>query len=228
MGETELPEEQKLALQFSKAATILLSDWPPPEIKTLDALLFHARAAGDEDGLFELAAELTDGTPARVWWVAINGSDDRRFGGIKPGEAWPGHDNYAFRLKSAGVNRVRSSQWALHTREENSAFLELAIEQDWRVVAVLCQPHQAVRTMLGMVQAMAQRNHWLRVYVITPRSTSWEKEVFGRQGRVLEPRRDHIDDEFGAVLRYLDSGELGTFEELFEYLLRRERIPWAA
>lgn len=206
------------SLTMFQAATVLSSDWPTTE--GVDGLFFHARSFGDDDGLFKIAADFH----ARGARVVINGSCGERQVGTKPGEAWPGKAAYLERLRAVGVADTLSSEPAFNTKQENEMFLKLAVEKKWRSAAILTQPHQMLRAFLGMVKSMATCNYWVRVYAVAPKFTDWCKEVHGSQGAKAMLRFDHIEEEFKRIPLYQQKGDLATFEELFEYLKRRESI----
>ncbi|MBI2588509.1 hypothetical protein HYW31_02215 [Candidatus Berkelbacteria bacterium] len=211
-------DEWMTTLAFIQATTLLLSDYPTEK---MDVIFFHGRAEGDDDNLFELAADLFRENKTK--FIALNGSDGQRLGGVIPDESWPGKSYYTKRLKEQGIDcqRIIYSRPALHTREENDAFLELARTRDFQVAAILTQPHQILRVMLGIIQSMTDHDYWIRIYPINPKSTSWWKPVYGSQGKKQLPRFEHIEEEFQRVLLYQRSGTLTTFECLFNYLRRR-------
>lgn len=203
-----------------QATTVLLSDWPAEKV---DALFFHGRSHGDDDGLFELVAELVTG--GMVGHVALNGSDGERLGDSRPGVAWPGKQIYMDRLAAFGIGKaIVCSRPAFHNKDENEAFLEFAMARGWRTGIVLTQPHQLLRTFLGMVKSMAVHGYWMRAYAVAPKSTAWWKDVFGSQGAESKRRFLHIEEEFKRVPLYQQKGDLATFDELFEYLKRRSEI----
>jgi hypothetical protein len=204
-------------LEVYQAVLVLLSEWPTEPV---EALFFHGRSYGDDDGLFEIAADLSKNGIADC--VVVNGSNGERVGSTVPREAWPGKDEYTERLKSLGVENIVYSAPAFTTRHENDVFLNLAFEKSWTKVCVLCQPHQALRTMLGFVKAMIERDHFLRIYTVTPESTSWSRMVHGSQGAKHLTRFEHIEEEWRRIensSQYRREGvNLATFEELLGYL----------
>ena len=206
-----------LPLAVFRATTVLLSDWPSEQV---DALFFHGRSHGDDDGLFEIAAEFyRHGTR-----IVLNGSDGERRGGITPGEAWPGKAPWTERLKALGVTDIVYSEPAFDSKQENEAFLDLAMNRGWKSGAILTQPHQAVRAFLGMVKSMADHGYWMRVYAVSPKSTLWWKPVYGSQGAAEILRFGHIEEEFNRIRPYQQKGDLACFAILFDYLQRRSEI----
>ena len=103
-----------------QATCLVLADEPREPV---NAIFFHAQTAGNEEGLFELVADLLSGGRAR--YVVLNGSRGERFGGTIPGEAWPGYDVYHGRLIAMGVSedRIVRAGPGMHTFEEAEAFL---------------------------------------------------------------------------------------------------------
>lgn len=210
--------DTSLALDFYRATLMLLADSLPSKV---DVVFFHARSYGDEDGLFELIENLYK--EDTISNVLILGTDGRREGGTKPGESWPGRDVWTKRLQDLGIiNRVYLSDEAHHSRSESDVFLKKAREQGWKSAIVLTQPHQILRVILGTIKSMSESNNWIRIYALTPKSTSWEKKVFGSQGKKLLQRFEHIKEEFVRISRYQKLGQLAKFQELFNYLERRK------
>jgi hypothetical protein len=201
-----------------QAVTVLLSDWPT---KPMDAVFFHARSHGDDDGLFELAAEFLNQRLARR--VVINGSDGERADGTGPGTAWPGKKVWLDRLKDFGITPFLTRP-AFHNRDENEAFQELAEAERWKSAVILTQPHQILRTFLGAVKSMADHRYWMRLHAAAPRATPWWKKVHGSQGAEELARFQHIEAEFKRVPLYQQKGDLATLPELWAYLQSRESI----
>lgn len=207
------------ALALFKATAMLSSDYPTENV---DAVFFHARSYGDDDGLWELVEQLYVSGQAR--WIVINGSDGRRWDGTTPGEAWPGRDAWLDRIDTIKPLKhavIGISRPALHTREENDAFIEYASEANLKSAIILTQPHQLLRTFLGAVRAMYIQHYWMRLYAVAPKTTSWKKLVRGSQGILQMERFGHIAEEFGRIEQYQKAGSLATFDELEDYLRHR-------
>src|SRR3989344_4012125 len=82
-----------------RALWLVLNDArPSPDL--VNVLFFHARANGDEDQLFDLAAKLYRQNMVKI--IAINGSDGRKHGGTKPREANAGGETYKPALLNLG------------------------------------------------------------------------------------------------------------------------------
>jgi len=199
--------------------TMSLSDRP---IEPVDALWFFGRARGDTDNLFELVTLALKLDTAQH--VVINGSDGERQGGNKPGEAWEGKTVWTQRLKEFGVERVHYCRPAMNTKEEGDEYLTYSLAQGWETAAIVCQPHQAVRAMLGLVETMTKRCQFLRVYVIAPDITDWFRLVFGSQGHDELPRYLHIQQELIRIRLYQTRGDLCSFADLLEYYRNRASI----
>ncbi len=209
-------EENQFAKDIYEATLLVLTDKLPQQT---DALFLHGRSYGDDEGLFELVSQLyKDG---RIKSVIIPGTDGRRHGASIPGEAWPGQKAWMKKLKELGVDKVHLSDPGYNTRTETDSFLKASSEKGWKSVAVLTQPHQILRAMLGTVKSMEERNTWIRVYALIPPNTSWGSEVFGSQGEKSLPRIDHIKEELVRIHRYQEKGDLASFEQLFMYIAVR-------
>lgn len=204
-----------------QAAVMLLSGRPP---KPVDVLLLHNRSFEDDTDLLEMAGAMF--RRGSVRFIAVTNNEGERVGSKVPFEANPGRSYYEERLKKIGVPRSRISiprTRAFHTRQENTAFIRQTRYRNWTSGAILAQPHQLLRTMLGAVQAMSMEGYQIELYTIGPQHTSWLKTVKGSQGEEEKSREDHVREEFNRILKYQASGNLATFSELFAYLEARER-----
>lgn len=208
--------------QLYQATVMLLSGEPRQPV---DVLFFHNRSFGDYTGLFEIAEEMF--RRERVRFIAVTNNEGERVGSTVPFEANPGKTWCINNLLTQGIpieNISYPHAMAFHTRQENAAFLELSIQRSWTKGVILTQPHQLLRAMLGMVQAMEKTGYVMEIFTATPPSTPWqEEEVSGNQGLESKPRIDHIPDEWERVRKYQASGDLATFEQLFDYLEAREK-----
>ena len=195
-------------------AEIIVSSLEPSN--PIDAIMFFTRAESDDDHLFEIVAKALHTGLAR--YVILNRSDGRGMGDL-PGKAWPGVDIYLTRLSSLGVSKdkVLLSEEARDTREEDTEYLEVALQHKFKSVAVLTQPHQILRATLGLVKEMSRRSQFLQVYCLTPRSTNWNKKVWGSQSREFKLRQEHIDDEYSRIIKYATQGDLPQPNEFFAY-----------
>lgn len=212
-------------LAESEARIVLLSDWPTDPV---EAIFFYARSHDDDDeNIFRTASELASRFGG---CVVINGSDGELADGTGPGVAWAGKGIWIDRLKDFGITPLLTRP-ALDNKDENEAFLSCAIAQGWKSAAILTQPHQIVRTFLGAVKSMADRDYWMRLHAVAPKSVDWWKVVRGSQGAEALPRGMHIGKEDSRIPLYQLKGKYGkggrdlaTYEELFAYLQRRNAI----
>lgn len=202
------------ALALFQATIMVLSDRPT---QAVDALFFHAKAKGDDKGLFELASELKNNGLVRN--VVINGSDGEKIGGTIPGEAWPGKSDYIERLKAVGVEDVLCAEGAFNTGDESKAFLKLAKTKNWKTAVCLTQPDHALRVALGMIRAIKETGSTFTFYIAVPTSANWWDTVAGSQGEMT--RFEHIFEEFERIRVYPEAGILVTLEELFDYMKAR-------
>ncbi len=218
-----------LAGDFTKATTVLLSDFPPGPV---DAVFFHSRSFFDAEkqGIFILAADLIKQDKAK--YLLIPDSEGERIGGTTtPRETWPGISLWTNRLvETLGVERGKilpcphliPGEHGFNTKTEAEAFLATSVERGFKTAVVLTQPHQIVRAMLGVVKTINQKGLPINVWCISPQSTDWNKRVKGSQGMERKPRVEHIQDEIERVLKYQAKGDIASFDELFAYLTRRD------
>ncbi|OGE32340.1 hypothetical protein A3D83_03540 [Candidatus Daviesbacteria bacterium RIFCSPHIGHO2_02_FULL_41_10] len=209
------------ALELYQSTVRVLSSAPRSPV---DVIFFHNRSYGDATGLFDIIYEsIKTGTAE---FVAVTNNEGERFGSDVPHEANPGKTEYIRQLLTLGIpeERIKIPKLeAYHTRQENTAFLNLAKEQRWTIGAILTQPHQALRTMLGAVQAMEETGYPIYLYVLTPRDTPWQEVVKGNQGIEEKPRWQHIEDEcVRSLSTYQVTGELASLSTLLAYLNARD------
>ena len=210
------------ASNLYRASVMLLSDRPT---KPVDAVFFHNRSYGDDTNLLSLAARFI--TKGRARFVVVTNNEGERFGSDIPYEANPGKTYYINSLRERGVPQeaiVVPDQMAFHTRQENDAFIKVSRERRWASGAILTQPHQLLRTLLGAVQAMNQLDYFMKIYAIAPNTTPWYEVVKGSQGAEEKEREQHIEDELRRITLYQSTEELSTLDELFNYLRQREQL----
>lgn len=208
----------KTAVLLHQVDTILSHSYPT---KDVDALFFHARSYGDDEGLFKLASDMYQ--DRKVRHVVVFNSDGRRHGGVVPGESNPGMDYYIDQLEQRSVPNILSPREpGYHTRTETDGFVEIAKEHGWRSAVVIAQPHQLLRIMLGTVTVMAKTGYWMEVYTAAPQSVQWLLVTRTNQGRQEETRIENAQRELLRIPDYQKRGHLATLEELMDYLKKRE------
>lgn len=194
---------------FVAAMMALYNDIPE---KPVDAVIFHARASGDDDGLFALASELCQAGMAKK--IIVNGGDGtQKFQGDDI-PAWPGADDYLVRLKDAGVRHGKDgsdiifSARADNTRAENDAFLKVMMDHGFKSGIVIAQPHQLPRAFAGMLAAMRLARMDIDLYAAAPSNVDWDKNVRGSPRAGEKPRWRHVYDEMAGIKKYTDQGHL--------------------
>lgn len=218
-----------------RVTCMLLTDSLP---RNLDTIFFHARAHGDSDQLFGLAADYYRRYNSPC--VFINGGDGSHRSGIVPHESWAGAKGWAHELIAFGISSgdIVFTKSAFNTKEENDYFLELARERKLKRALVVGQPHHLVRSFLGLLKSMSDANYWMRIYAVSPKfktTDSWWQAVYSFSAFLTpeelplseeryRPRFDLVGGEVTRIPRYQEKGDLATFEELFLYLRRRENI----
>lgn len=204
-----------------QAIIMVLSGQPT---KSVDVLFLHNRSFNDYTNLFEMTGAMFQ--RGRVRFIAVTNNEGEKFGSTVPFEANPGMTECIRHLTEEQQippeNILYPKTKAFNTREENDAFLELSRREGWQTGVILTQPHQLLRAMLGMVQAMDTAGYQMEIYTAAPNSTPWQEVVQGNQGAERKPRIEHIPDELERADYRRSTGELATFEQLFDYLKARE------
>lgn len=206
-------------LDIFRGSVMVEGNRPP---QAADALFFHGRSFGDEDGLFELAAELY--REGLIKDVVLFDTEGEREGGDTPFQANRGKTAYTEDLVKLGIPQKNILYGGIgkNTKTESDGFLALAKTKGWKSVIVMTQPHQMLRAMLGLIKAMEQQNYRIYAYPVVLPFTEWQKEVHSSQGLESKPREEHIKDEFDRIARYQEKRDLASFEELVAYLHDRE------
>jgi len=199
-------------IELIEATIRLITD----KVTAVDTIFFHARAEGDDVGLFELVSRLYhDGFVRHS--VLINGS---KSGTLEPGgtvHSYPGVIAYRRRLEELNVHTVVASP-AFNTLEENFSFLKAAKTRGWRSAIIIAQPHQLLRIFLGALKIMEKENYLMVLYAVCPSQVDWLKEVYGSQGQKFIPRYGHVTEEYKRIEKYQAKGDLATTDELLQYL----------
>lgn len=221
--EKDFRSDPKFLYNAYRANLMLLSGRPQ---KHVDVLFFHNRSFGDYTGLYEMARSMYQERQAR--FIAITNNEGETYlNPTEPFVANPGKTECIRKLtEGSRILRRRiliPEMKALHTREENTAFLDLSIKEGWESAVILAQPHQVLRPFLGLIQTMRQAGYWMDVYAAAPSSTPWLEEVKGNQGEQMKARSEHIDEELGRIYLRQSTNELASFEQLFAYLEAREQ-----
>ncbi|MES2216187.1 MAG: hypothetical protein V4481_02730 [Patescibacteria group bacterium] len=207
------PQEYKLdALELYQATCLTLSN--KPSIKT-DAVFFHARGVGDDDGLFEVVAQLyKNGLAEKIVITNFDGIST-----TEPGKRIASGKEYYLEQLSSLVPKeaIVCADSAENTLTENRAFLDLAQKSGWKSGVIVAQPHQLLRAMLGAVKGVQKRHMDFRLYSACPQTTNWKKDTFVNQG-VPSTRFDNISAELERIPRYIAKGDIATLQELISYI----------
>lgn len=204
------------------ATCVAISDWP---IEPVDAIFFHGRGEGDFDGLFEIAENIWRESRARIAINGLNGVEEAK---KREGYLAPDSSFYIAGLIKLGVfsGDIVIGKPCLNTNEENDEFVKLAKANGWKSAAMIGQPHQVLREFLGAVQSTKKFDYAMRLYCASPKSPPWFKEVFANISVNKRMQRiDFVFEEFERIIRYRKKGDLCSFEEFFEYMQNRDKIP---
>ncbi len=216
----ETEESMAGLAEFIVTMTSLMDDTPR---QSVDAVIFHSRATGDDDGLFELAGELYKAK--KVKKIIVNGGDGRYEFRGEIIQAWPGADYYLEKLRKNGVTGkgdILFSARADNTRAENNVFLEVMTGKGFESGTIIAQPHQLPRAFAGMLAAMRLANVDLDLYAAAPSSVDWDKTVRGSPRAGEKPRRQHVSDEMEGIAKYTPLGHLVPCSYIDQYRRLRD------
>lgn len=181
---------------------------------------YDFEATGWDAGILETAAELYHQDLATyISFPGTKGKVDVTGGLVET--TYPGPEVFREKLVELKVSPdfiFPTLEAPSHTRGDSDAFIQLAKFRAWKTAVLIMQPHQALRSMLGILKSFEKHDHHMKVVPVFPRSVHWNKEVYGSQGALLVKREKHIREEWDRVLRYQASGDLASFEELDAYL----------
>lgn len=193
----------------------------------LNAAFIPARAKKDyeptsgDSGILETGADLYAHGLAQT--ICITGTEGgKTFQGIRCPHTYPGPKAWKRRLYSLDVPKdaitVTKSTFPAHTRGDTDALVDISIERKWISAAIITQPHQILRTMLAVLQSLKEYRYTMQIVPVCPCRTNWSKKVYGSQGKLLAPRREHIPLELKRIQEQQANGWLASFKELKTYL----------
>lgn len=221
----EFTEDPKWWLDLEKAYNLLVNDKPT---NPTDILYFFGRSYLDapKHGLYQIAVDLYKQEMVRK--IIVPGTEGERLGENVPGMARPGKTAMKNRLVRMGIAEedVIFSDQGFHTRQEGDAFLKYSNENNLRRAIALTNPHQIVRAMLGLVKKINEDDLPIAVYTFVPEpgTFNWGRMVKGSQGLERKPVFKHFFQELNGISTYQRKipPDVATFEELFEYIKRRD------
>jgi len=209
-----------MTLAFAKSAMVLGADWPMGRV---DAIFFHALSRDavvtGSINLFDFVADLYHRGVSEN--IVINGSDGEKYGGNIPGESWAGKEEWVAALQERGIRGIRLAHPAFNTKEENDYFLAIAREKGWKNIGIVTVAYHFPRVMMGLVKSMERYGYYVAAYALMLKSLDWFASMHGSQGEHLSSAFGFIDGEIDRIPRYIDKGDLCTFEEFFAYLRMR-------
>lgn len=192
-----------------------------------DTAFVFGRAQGDyeavqnDDGILETVATLYHRGRLVPCVIIPNQEAGMAFGGKHVATTFPGTKVFRERLEALGVHEydiVVPGEYEFHTRGEGDAYVRAAKERGWKSAIAIMNPHQGLRTMLGLLKSFALHQHPMTVVPVYPSRVNWEKSVYGSQGELVLPRHQHIEQEWDRIIRYQAKGDLASFGELNDYL----------
>lgn len=142
--------------------------------------------------------------------VAIVGSADDRLYGSFPSELVR---NEMLRL-GLPAEAVYFEKTAANTRAEAERAMRLAKERGWQRIVIVTSPHHQYRAFLTFLKAM--RDAGLNLALVNaPADLSWtEENPWGR-------RADLLNQEFDRITNYQAKGDVASYNDGTEYLIRK-------
>jgi uncharacterized SAM-binding protein YcdF (DUF218 family) len=143
--------------------------------------------------------------------ILVGGADDRDYG------SYPSAELYEL-LRAAGVpaGAIRFEPTALHTRAEIDSALDIAGREGWKRLLLVTSPYHIFRVMLSFAAAVRQSASPVMGYpAVIPCLSLFARNAWGA-------RADLYDKEFARIATYQAKGDVASFAEGLDYLMRAD------
>jgi hypothetical protein len=122
------------------------------------------------------------------------------------------------------VEGAATDQSHLHTRIEARAAVCHALAKGYRSIHVIAAPFQQPRAFMTAVTIAIAEYPELLIYSQPGATLPWSESVVHSQGTLSGPRYKLIDSELERIKTYQAKGDLASFEEVLDYLDRRNKL----
>ena len=119
-----------------------------------------------------------------------------------------------------GVNNKETSM--LNTLIESEALIRFAKQHGYRSLFVVAPPFHQLRALMTAVTVALREYPELLIYSYPSVAMPWQEEVVHSQGTLKAKRRDLIQEELERIEKYQGKGDLALFEQVLNYLNKRE------
>lgn len=194
----------------------ILCDIRPP--KPVDAAYLFAQTKDNEKSSFFVARELLNRSPSMK--ILILDSE--------PGSGYAGFDDWKGKLAKFGIEdnqivRVNLGRRNHNTLTEAEAVVRFAKYNNYQAIVISAAPFHQVRAFMTTVRVATDEYPELKIYSIPGKALAWNESVIHSQGTLAAERSELINSEMERIDRYIRKGDLISFEEVAQYLERRDR-----
>ena len=110
----------------------------------------------------------------------------------------------------------------LHTLSEAEAMVQQAKQQGYKQVLVVAAPFHQPRAFMTAITAALRHYPEIQLYSQAGEVLPWLGEAVHSQGNEKAVRKDLIQGEVERIAKYQSLGDLASFEEVLQYLNKRD------
>jgi hypothetical protein len=111
---------------------------------------------------------------------------------------------------------------SLNTLIESEALVRFARDQAFTSLIVVSPPFHQLRAFMTAVTVALEEYPQLSIYSHPGATQPWMEAVIHSQGTLQASRRQLIQEELGRISTYQDKGDLTRFEDVLDYMNRRD------
>jgi hypothetical protein len=152
----------------------------------------------------------------------------------KEKSGYPGFSEWTHQLHQLGITAEQielvknDGASELNTLTESKALIRHARRKGYCSLYVVASPFQQLRAFMTAVTVSVREYPELLIYSYPGVSIPWTEEVTHSQGTLSAKRYELIRTELARIKKYQDKGDLASFEQVLNYLNRREKALFPA
>lgn len=194
--------------------------------RPLELGVLHGLTAGmyKSGNLFDFSSFLL--TSGLIKRLAVVGGDGRTTGGIKPKKSWMGSGAVLKVLTAKGVNRgdILVTDPITNSKEEAAAIIKLARQFDFKWVGSISVAYHGGRMLPYMVKVMQETGYWFYYFMLPAPLTNWKLSMMSSQGRKKTNCFEAACEDAQKIEAHIEKGWAATFDEVIDYLDRRDNM----
>jgi len=142
---------------------------------------------------------------------------------------YPGANQCRKRLREFGLSEEQiacipiAGADSLNTLIESQALVRFFRDRGFRSLVVVSPPFHQLRAFMTAVTVALNLYPELSIYSYPGATLSWLSSVTHSQGTLKAQRRQLIQDELNRIQTYQIKGDLASFEDVLNYLNRRDK-----